>query len=338
MLKIFFLICCLGTVKAQTISGIVLDEQSAPVADAAVSLSADNRTVSRATTDTEGRFSLAVNEEANLILRVAAANFTLFEKRLSELGVPLQIVLSPASVSEEVTVSITRTDSRLSETPASVVVLTRENLKTSAAQTVDESLRQIAGFQLFRRSSSKTTNPTTQGANLRGTGGSGAARTAVLLDGISLNDAFGGWTYWTRVPRAALEQIEVLRGGASSLYGSSALSGAINIATPKTDAPILRFETSAGTQNTFDGSLFTAFGKKGWNFSFAAESFQTAGYIPIAREERGAADSAANSRHNSGFLTLERRFNSNSRIFARGNLFAERRDNGTRLQKNRTYF
>ncbi|MDQ3322050.1 MAG: TonB-dependent receptor [Acidobacteriota bacterium] len=328
------------TATAQTISGTISDERNAPVENAEVSLFAGNKILARTKSDAQGKFSLLPNNGNDLILRVSAKGFAIFEKRLSELKTPLEIVLPPADVREEVTVSIAGAETRLSETPASVVVLSRETLEATAAQTIDDALRQVAGFTLFRRSSSKTTNPTTQGANLRGISGSGAARAAVLFDDVSLNDAFGGWTYWNRVPRAAIETAEILRGGASSIYGSSALSGAVNLTTRRAepDKPILSFETSAGTQNTFDGSLFTAFGRNGWNASLAVESFQTAGYIPIAKEERGAADSRANSRHNSGFLTLERRFDENARIFARGNLFAERRDNGTRLQKNRTYF
>ena len=324
-------------VSAQTISGKVSDAQNAPIQNAGVSLSAQNKIIARTATDAEGKFSISANVEPGLILRIEADGFAVFEKRLGNLQVPLAIVLSPRGVQEEVTVSITRAESRLSETPASVVVLNRETIEQTAAQTVDDALRQVAGFTLFRRSSSRTTNPTTQGANLRGISGSGAARTSVMFDGISLNDAFGGWTYWSRAPRAAIENIEVLRGGASAFYGSSALSGAVNIETIKTDAPVLRFQTSAGTQSTYDGSLFSSFGKKGWNFDIALESFRTGGYIPIAEEERGAADAKANSRHNTGFLTLGRKFR-NARIFARGSLFSERRDNGTRLQDNRTYF
>jgi len=62
-------------------------------------------------------------------------------------------------------------------------------------------------------------------------GASGASRAVVLVDGFPLNDPFGGWVYWDRVPRSAVSQVEVLRGGASNLYGSSALSGAVNIIT-----------------------------------------------------------------------------------------------------------
>ncbi len=353
-LRLVFLVLFLSSpIFAQVVSGTITDAQNAPVQNANVSLLKQNKILSQAATDTEGKFSLASNGEKNLILSVEAQGFTSLQKRLSDLQNPIVIVLSPAKISEEVIVSITRTESRLSETPASVVVLNRETIEQTAAQSVDDTLRQVAGFNLFRRSSSKTTNPTTQGANLRGVSGSGAARTSVLLDGVSLNDAFGGWTYWTRVPKIAVENAEILRGGASAFYGNSALSGAINLTTKRAEnnKPILRFETSAGTQRTYDGSLFAAFGKNGWNANLAVEDFQTAGYIPVEKAERGVVDSNANSRYRNGFFTLEKRFNEdksngrqdakffeNARIFMRGSLFSERRDNGTRLTKNRTYF
>ncbi len=338
----FFFIICALPIFAQTISGIVTDTQNAPIANAEVALATQNKIVAQIATDAEGKFSLTAIGESNLRLKITAKGFSIYEKSLSEtdLNAPLTIVLQPQNLREEVTVSVTRTESRLSETPASVVVLERETIEQTAAQTVDDSLRQVAGFTLFRRSSSKTSNPTTQGANLRGISGSGASRAAVLFDGLSLNDAFGGWTYWTRVPKVAVEQAEVLRGGASQFYGDTALSGAVNLLSAKAEEnqPIFRLETSAGLQKTFDGSIFTAYGKRGWFFDLALESFQTRGYIPIAKEERGAADSEANSRHNNGLLTIGKKFGETARFFARGNLFSERRDNGTNLTDNRTYF
>jgi outer membrane receptor protein involved in Fe transport len=327
-------------VYAQTISGVVTDEKNAPVANAEVVLVDNSKTVAETSTDSGGRFSIDSQSAQNPRLVVRAQGFAEFSRGLpANFGEPLNVVLTPQTLRDEVTVSITRGESRLSETPASIVVLTRENLETTPAQTVDDQLRQVAGFTLFRRGSSRTSNPTTQGANLRGLAGSGAARAAVLLDGLSLNDAFGGWTFWSRVPVAAVEQAEVLRGGASAFYGDQGLSGAVSLRTRRFNAsPIFRFQTSAGTNKTFDGSLFTAFGKNGWNFDLALETFQTAGYIPTAENERGIIDTRANSRHNNGFLTVERKFSENARIFARANIFKERRDNGTSLTNNQTYF
>lgn len=344
-------------ISAQTISGVVTDQKNAPVQNAEIVLLDKTKTIAQTTTDANGKFSIDLQSAQNALLTVKANGFASFSRILAkDFSENLTIILEPQTVRDEVTVSITRTESRLSETPASVVVLTRETLDTTAAQTVDDSLRQIAGFTLFRRSSSKTTNPTTQGANLRGLAGSGASRAAVLLDGFSLNDAFGGWTFWSRVPNIAVEQAEVLRGGASAFYGDQGLSGAVNLRTKSfDDKPIFSFQTSAGTNKTFDGSIFTAYGKRGWNFALALESFQTAGYIPTAENERGTIDTNANSRHNNGFLTIEKRFggaddlseppavagglNSGiSRIFLKTNIFSERRHNGTSLTNNQTYF
>ncbi|HEX8287072.1 MAG TPA: TonB-dependent receptor [Pyrinomonadaceae bacterium] len=337
----FYVLCFISPICGQTISGNVTDTQNAPVVNADVSVSVQNKIIAQTQTDAAGKFSITANGE-NPKLIIEASNFADYEKSIKEIDFssPLIIVLQPHNLSEEVTVSITRTESRLSETPASVVVLDRETLETTAAQTVDDRLRQIAGFTLFRRSSSRTSNPTTQGANLRGLSGSGASRAGVLFDGLSLNDAFGGWTYWSRVPNIAVEQAEVLRGGASAFYGNAALSGAVNLISSKAKAnePIFRFQTSAGTQNTFDASVFTAYNAKDWSFDLAAETFQTAGYIPTAEDQRGAVDTQANSRRNNAILTIGRNYNENARIFLRGNLFAERRDNGTSLTNNRTYF
>ena len=94
---------------------------------------------------------------------------------------------------------------------------------------LDDALRQVVGFSLFRRTSSRTANPTAQGVSLRGLGASGASRALVLADGIPLNDPFGGWVYWARQPRLGVERLEVLRGGAADLYGSGALGGVVQL-------------------------------------------------------------------------------------------------------------
>ena len=102
-------------------------------------------------------------------------------------------------------------------------------MQTTAAFRTDDILRQVPGFSLFRRTTSRAANPTTQGVSLRGLGASGASRALVLSDGFPLNDPFGGWVYWDRAPRESIGSIEVASGGASHLYGSDALGGVINI-------------------------------------------------------------------------------------------------------------
>ncbi len=340
---------------AQSLTGFVVDGNGAPIEAASVVLFEGNFQRSKTETDDEGRFSLPALIGMRSRLSVTAEGFAPFERDLKNDGVrDFTIVLRPSAVGADVTVSITRTETRLSETPASVVVLSREQLDAAASQSIDDSLRQIAGFSLFRRSSSKTTNPTAQGANFRGVSGSGASRASVLFDGLSLNDAIGGWTYWSRVPLIAVEQAEVLRGGASSLYGSGGLSGAVNLTPVKAadGESRLSFRTSAGSQNTYDGSFYAGLSRSKWTLDLAGETFQTGGYIPVVETQRGSADTRANSRHNNVLFSIERRFGPvdknppvhaggsdlSGRYFARGNIFEERRDNGTGLTYNKTYF
>src|SRR5213078_1436218 len=160
------------------------------------------------------------------------------------------IAIAIALVTQDsITVTATRTKTRLADTPASVVVLDRSAI--ASAPTLDDALRQVPGFALFRRSGSRTANPTSQGVSLRGLGPSGASRAVVLEDGVPLNDPFGGWVYWGRVPRASVERIEVVRGGASDVWGSAALSGAIQLFRRESDLPAsLWVDGSFGSQHT----------------------------------------------------------------------------------------
>src|SRR5688500_16842939 len=224
-----------------------------------------------------------------------------------------------AQLSETITVTATRTETRVADTPASVVVLSREALEASAAPTLDDALRQVAGFTLFRRTGSRVANPTSQGVTLRGVGASGASRALVLDDGVPLNDPFGGWVYWGRVPRASVARAAVLRGGASDLYGSSAMGGVIQFIRSRADA--LTVDTSAGSDAA--GSLFWGNARG----SIAAELFRTNGYVLVREGERGVVDVEADSRHGVLDATLRHKT-----AFLRGSYYSESRDNGTPLQ------
>jgi outer membrane receptor protein involved in Fe transport len=238
--------------------------------------------------------------------------------------------------SDQVTVTATRTEQRLGDTAASVVLLSSDELASSAAPTVDDALRQVPGFSLFRRAGSRFANPTAQGATLRGLGGSGTSRALVLADGVPLNDPFGGWIYWSRVPRASLERVEVLRGAGSDLYGSGALAGVIQLLRRDAAEPALLAEASVGERGTLDGSAFGAWTRGAWGASLAAEGFDTDGYVLVDPAERGPVDIAARSRHSSAEGTVERRLSAGGRLFARASWFDEERGNGTPLQVNDT--
>ena len=237
----------------------------------------------------------------------------------------IAILVLAQLVSDTITVTATRTEARLADTAASVVVLSKETLDKTAAPTTDDALRQVAGFTLFRRAGSRVANPTTQGVTLRGVGASGASRALVLDDGVPLNDPFGGWVYWGRVPRVALERVEVLRGGASDLYGSAAMGGVVQFIRRKSAG--VSVDVSAGSGQTATAMAFA--GTK--HFTLAADGLTTDGFVLVRRDQRGLVDVAADSRHATLDLTAR-----SDAAFLRGSYYRESRGNGTPLQVNDT--
>ena len=191
-------------------------------------------------------------------------------------------------IREEVLVTTDRIEARIGDTPASVVSIPSSEIRTTASPVMDDVLRRSVGFSIFRRSSSRHANPTTQGVSLRGVGSSGASRSAVLFDGVPLNDPFGGWVQWNRVVPIAVENVEVLRGGASSLYGNSGLSGAINIKPRDVESDnIFSVDVFGGTQHTLSGSFFGGVSERGWRAEATGYSFQNRGYSPVDEAVRG---------------------------------------------------
>ncbi len=245
---------------------------------------------------------------------------------------------TPAPILEEVLVTANRIETRIGDTPASIVTFSRVEIESAAAPTIDDTLRQSAGFSIFRRSSSRNANPTTQGVSLRGVGASGASRSVVLFDGVPLNDPFGGWVQWNRISHIAIERVEILRGGASSLYGDSSLGGAITVIPRKIED---KFNFSAdvfgGTQNTLSGSGFAGFNIHGWMADVTASSFQTKGFKPVDEAARGSADVFAGVRSSNFSSQLLRDIGKQSSFFLRPSYFGEVRTNGTGLQTNRTH-
>src|SRR5499427_780703 len=326
--------------SAQTpvqISGHVTDKRAAAVGAARVVAVADNQTRGGTSADGAGQFTLAL-PPGDYELRVSADGFSVFSQRVS-LNSPqatVNVTLEPAAVAETVTVTPARTGLRLSAAPASVSVFDAKDVTNAAAQTFDDLLRQAPGFSVFRRSSSVVANPTTLGVSLRGAGASGASRTLVLSDGVPLNDAFGGWVYWDRVPRAAVDRIELVRGGSSDLYGSDALSGVINIITRPPTQRVINVETGYGNRDTADVTFFTSDKWDNFSASVAGEAFRTDGYFLIAPEIRGAVDDLAASKHRALTLRLQNDWNATDSIFLRGSLFDEDRNNGTKAQTNDT--
>ena len=171
---------------------------------------------------------------------------------------------------DPVKTAVTVTGKISTETPANITLLDQNKLAQSPGTNLDDRLRDIPGFSLFRRSSSLVANPTTQGISLRGIGSSGASRTLVLWDGIPANDPFGGWVYWTQFVPDEVSSAEVSRGAATSVFGEKAMSGAIGLfsRTPDSLHLFLQYERGNLDTNDISGAFSQTWGT--WAFSGAA--------------------------------------------------------------------
>jgi outer membrane receptor protein involved in Fe transport len=319
------------------ITGVVQDTTGAAISGAQVTLRFSGSTQTVYTTE-QGKFSFTAPIGASGRVRVVANGFATTEQNWPAASGEAQLtfVLAVGTQGDRIVVSATRSELKLSEVPGSAVELSPEDISANAGLTLDDVLRQVPGFSLFRRSSSRVANPTTQGVSLRGLGASGPSRALVLEDGVPLVDPFGGWVYWDQVPRAELSSVEVFRGGESNLYGSDALGGVIQMLTRVPTAPAFSIDTSYGTENTPDLSAWSGIKISRWDFEAATDMSRTDGYILVPASQRGIVDTAANSKHATVDAGVGYQISDSGRAFVRGTFFDESRNNGTPVQKNST--
>lgn len=133
----------------------------------------------------------------------------------------------PAQILPEVVVTGARLPLAAGEGAFSIVRLTQDDL--AGGQRLDGVLGQVPAVSLFRRNASASANPTTQGISLRAIAPSGAGRALVTLDGVPLNDPFGGWVIWGQVQTEGLGGVDLIRGAGAGPYGAGALTGVIQL-------------------------------------------------------------------------------------------------------------
>lgn len=215
-------------------------------------------------------------------------------------------------------------------------MLTPIELRQAPGVNLDDRLRLVPGFSLFRRTSSLVANPTTQGVSLRGLGSTGASRTLVLWDGVPLNSPFGGWIYWTRVNPETLERVEVSRGASTSVFGDKAMGGALGLfsGSDRKAGGSLGYETGNRRSHELSGagSLFV---NPKWALSGSARAFTTDGYFIVPQRVRGPVDTQANVEFAASAGRLDY-LTERQKLFVRADSLAETRENGTKLQQNST--
>ncbi len=315
-------------------SGSVVGPTNQAVVGATVQLQIGDHTLSLVTGPAgDFRATTALTGPATLVLKVPG--YAPLQQNISP-DQPQAVHLALATNSQRVVVTASRTALALNESANTVRVLSQQTLQQSATLTVGDQVRQVPGLQFYRRSSTMVANPTSQGVSLRGLGSTAASRTLVLAGQVPVNDPFGGWVYWDQLPSLAIQDVEVVRGGASDLYGSSAIGGVINMIERQPGPTAFALDTGYAQENTGHVSALgtTAIGP--WAGLVAGDWFKTDGYIEVAPAFRGPIDTAANVHYENAETDLRRNIAERGDVYLRGNLLNEARANGTPLQTNGT--
>ena len=201
---------------------------------------------------------------------------------------PQQANDSSFSSLDEVVLTSNKYPKKQSETGKVVTVINRQQLDRSSGKSLADILNTVAGTTIIGANNSPGTNLT---ASIRG---SSAGNVLILVDGIPVNDPSAITNYFDLNLFAIdqIERIEILKGGQSTLYGSDAVSGVINIITRKVSAKKINVTAGltggsystfkqnvglSGTNDKMNYSLgYTHLGSKG--FSSAYDSTDKAGF------------------------------------------------------------
>jgi outer membrane receptor protein involved in Fe transport len=163
---------------------------------------------------------------------------------------------------DRIVVTATRTERRMSETPASVSVVSADEIESAPARNIGDLIQNEPGVQMRRPVGMGEGVPSD--VIMRGIPGALAAnRSLILVDGIPTNASGAPFLILNEIPNEAIEHIEIVRGPYSSLYGANAFSGVVNVVTKKGDGrPGL--EGFCETSYPFTG-LYNYFKKDGYH-------------------------------------------------------------------------
>ena len=246
-----------GASPSAVVSGLVRDATGGVVAEAEVSLLTSRQTVVRTVrADTRGSFALPGIAPGTYLL-VATATGLRSGRLAVEVGErdvpPLEVVLQPWGIREEVTVSASPGHVHpATRVPQGVNVIDERAIAGRAKAVVAQVANEEAGLHLQR------TSPTMAGIFVRGLTGN---KVSVFVDGVrfSTSAARGGVsTFLDLVDAASLEGVEILRGPTSAQYGSDALGGSVQFLTR--NAPLAPTPETRGAFGTSFGAADASFG------------------------------------------------------------------------------
>ena len=182
---------------------------------------------------------------------------------------------SSIATMEEVVVTATRQEEKISSVPANVTVINETDIKNSTAYDVPDLLRSQVGVHV----NDIAGNRRDYSVDLRGFGETGALNTLVLVDGRRINEADLSGSDWSLIPIDRIKKIEIIRGGRGSvLYGDNASGGVINIITKEGETFKTGAEINGGSYDTFKGSAYVSGTQSKLSYALSGSYLTSDGY------------------------------------------------------------
>jgi len=240
----------------------------------------------------------------------------------------LDVALEQGSLMlSSVITTATRTPTEANKVATTVNVLTPFEIETNPSRESQDLLREIPGVELPRTSS--LVGGTAQIVSIRGVD---EGRTAVLFDGFPINDAWGEWIDWGRVPKGMLDRVEVVEGGTSSLYGNGAMGGVISFFSRPLAPGAVDMTVDGGSRDLRHGYASAGvpiYGALTANVS--ADYLQGGGYNFIAPAQRGPVDVPSGIIQRNAYARVNYAPSSRFSVFVTGHRFGDNRNVGTPL-------
>ena len=240
----------------------------------------------------------------------------------------LDVTLEQGSLMlSSVVTTATRLPTEANKVATTVNVLTSEQIVTSPARETQDMLREIPGVELPRTSS--LVGGTAQIVSIRGVD---EGRTAVLFDGFPINDAWGEWIDWGRVPKGMLDRVEVVEGGTSNLYGNGAMGGVISFFSRPLAPGAVNMLIEGGSRNIRHGFISAGVPIYGALTANVSGDYQDGGgYTLIEPASRGSIDVPSGIIQRNAYARLTYAPSDRISLFVGGHKFGDNRNLGSPL-------